>query len=168
MLPLIMSLKINQDYLRSLIFGFQDALVSTTGIVVGISAGINNKQFILLSALVTISVEALSMAAGQYLSEKSVHDLPQSHHRDNLITGSLLMFFSYLIGGFIPIIPIFFSNPPLTLFLSVSFAFFGLFLLGFLKAKLFSGQAWRSATEMLIIGGLTTLIGLLVGFSCKI
>jgi len=51
-----MSLKINQDYLRSLVFGFQDALVSTTGIVVGISVGVSNKQFIILSALVAISV----------------------------------------------------------------------------------------------------------------
>ena len=75
-----MILKINPDYLRSIVFGFQDALVSTTGIVVGISAGIDNKQFIILSALVTISVEALSMGAGQYLSEKTVHELPQNHH----------------------------------------------------------------------------------------
>ncbi len=163
-----MSLKINQDYLRSLVFGFQDALVSTTGIVVGISVGVSNKQFIILSALVAISVEALSMGAGQYLSEKSVHDLPQNRHQDNLLTGSLIMFFSYLIGGLVPIIPIFFTNPPLTLFLSVFFAFLGLFLLGFFKAKLFSGQVWRSAIEMLSIGGLATLIGLAVGLILKI
>lgn len=163
-----MSLKINPDYFRSSVFGFQDALVSTTGIVVGISAGVNNKEFIILSALVAISVEALSMAAGQYLSEKSVHELPTSHHHDSLLVGTLLMFFSYVVGGLIPIIPIFFSNPPLTSFLSVSFAFIGLFLLGFIKAKLFANHIWRSALEMLAIGGLTTLIGLFVGLILKI
>lgn len=163
-----MSLKINQDYIRSLVFGFQDALVSTTGIVVGISVGVHNKQFIILSALVAISVEALSMGAGQYLSEKSVHDLPTSHHRDNLLIGSLMMFLSYLIGGFVPILPIFFTLPPVSSILSVIFAFTGLFALGFFKAKLFSGQVWRSAIEMLLIGGLTTLIGLFVGFTLKI
>jgi VIT1/CCC1 family predicted Fe2+/Mn2+ transporter len=163
-----MSLKINQDYIRSLVFGFQDALVSTTGIVVGISVGVHNKQFIILSALVAISVEALSMGAGQYLSEKSVHDLPASHHRDNLLIGSLTMFLSYLVGGFVPILPIFFTLPPVSSILSVIFAFTGLFALGFFKAKLFSGQVWRSAIEMLLIGGLTTLIGLFVGFTLKI
>ena len=163
-----MSLKINQDYFRSSVFGFQDALVSTTGIVVGISAGVSDKKFIVLSALVAISVEALSMAAGQYLSEKSVHELPASHHHDSLMIGTLLMFFSYLFGGLVPIAPIFFTAPPLTSFLSVFFAFLGLFLLGFIKAKLFSGQAWRSAFEMLSIGGLTTLIGLLVGYIFRI
>lgn len=163
-----MSLKINPDYFRSIIFGFQDALVSTTGIVIGISIGAHNKQFIILSALVAISVEALSMGAGQYLSEKSVHELPKSDHKDNLMTGALLMFFSYLIGGLIPIFPIFFSNPPISLLLSVVFAFIGLFSLGFIKAKLFSGQIWRSALEMLVIGGLATLIGLFVGLILKI
>lgn len=163
-----MAIKINPDYLRSTVFGFQDALVSTTGIVVGISAGVDNKQFILLSALVTISVEALSMGAGQYLSEKTVHELPQNRHRDNLLTGGLIMFISYLLGGIIPIIPIIFSIPPLSSILSIIFAFIGLFSLGFVKAKLFQGKTWRSALEMLIIGGLATLIGLLVGLIFKI
>ncbi len=163
-----MSFKINPDYFRSLVFGFQDALVSTTGIVVGISAGVSDKRFIILSALVAISVEALSMAAGQYLSEKSVHELPTSHHHDSLVVGTLLMFFSYLFGGLVPIAPIFFTTPPLTSLLSVFFAFFGLFLLGFIKAKLFANHIWRSAFEMLTIGGLATLIGLAVGLILKI
>ncbi|MPM15420.1 hypothetical protein SDC9_61791 [bioreactor metagenome] len=160
--------KINQDYFRSTVFGFQDALVSTTGIVIGISAGVSDKKFIILSALVAISVEALSMGAGQYLSEKSVHDLPASHHHDNLFFGGLIMFLSYLVGGFVPILPIFFFTPPISSILSIVFAFVGLFLLGFFKAKLFSGKVWRSALEMLIIGGLTTLIGLVVGLVFKI
>jgi vacuolar iron transporter family protein len=163
-----MSLKINQDYLRSIIFGCQDALVSTTGVVVGISIGAHNKQFIILSALVALSVEALSMGVGQYLSEKSVHQLPESNHKDNLIIGALLMFVSYVVGGFLPIIPIFFILPPLSSLLSVIFAFVGLFTLGFFKAKLFCGQVWRSAFEMLTLGGLTTLIGLAVGLIFRI
>lgn len=161
-------IKINQDYLRSTVFGFQDALVSTTGIVIGISAGVSDKKIIILSALVTISVEALSMGAGQYLSEKSVHELPTSHHHDNLVFGGLIMFLSYLVGGFVPILPILFSSPPLSPILSVIFAFIGLFLLGLFKAKLFSSHIWRSALEMLTIGGLTTLIGLAVGLIFKI
>jgi len=162
-----MIFRIKQDYLRSLVFGFQDALVSTTGVVVGISAAIHDPKIILLSALVTVSVEALSMAAGQYLSEKAVHELPNSHHQDNLIFGSIFMFFAYIIGGFIPIIPTFFTVYPFTSIFSIIFAFVGLFILGFLRAKLFSGKVWRSALEMLLVGGLATLIGLSVGLLFK-
>lgn len=162
-----MSFKINQDYLRSIVFGCQDALVSTTGIVIGISAAVSNRQFIVLSALVTVSVEALSMAAGQYLSEKSVHDLSNNRHRDNLALGSLFMFISYLVGGFIPIIPILIFPINISPLITTLFSFIGLFALGFLKAKFFANHPWRSAIEMLVIGGLATLIGLLVGFTLK-
>lgn len=65
--------QVHEDYLRSALFGLQDGLVSTTGVVVGISTGIDDKSVILLAAFVAVTVEASSMAAGQYSSEKAVH-----------------------------------------------------------------------------------------------
>jgi VIT1/CCC1 family predicted Fe2+/Mn2+ transporter len=108
------------------------------------------------------------------MQQKILIDVDREHKTlkatfpNSLIIGSLMMFLSYLIGGFVPILPIFFTLPPTSSVLSVIFAFTGLFALGFFKAKLFSGQVWRSAIEMLLIGGLTTLIGLFVGFTLKI
>lgn len=159
---------INQDYLRSIIFGFQDALVSTTGVIVGISIAVDNRTYILLTAFVTIAVEALSMAAGQYLSEKSVHDLPNNNHCDNLLIGSFLMFSSYLIGGSIPLIPVILSPIKLIAVFSVLSSFIGLTFLGFVKAKLVHTGIIRSSLEMLTIGGLTVLIGLLAGLIVKL
>ena len=39
---------LHEDYLRSLMFGLQDGIVSTTGVVVGISTGVSNKEIIIL------------------------------------------------------------------------------------------------------------------------
>ena len=64
-------LHIHEDYLRSGLFGIQDGLVSTTGVVVGISTGVEDKAIIILASLVAVTVEASSMAAGQYSSEKA-------------------------------------------------------------------------------------------------
>lgn len=163
-----MPLKINQDYLRSIVFGLQDGLVSTTGVVVGVSVAVADKRFILLSAFITIAVEALSMASGQYLSEKSVHDLPNSRHRDNLFLGSLFMFFSYIVGGVVPIIPILLGFVSFTPYLSIYYAFVGLFILGFAKARIFGGQILRSSLEMLLVGGLSVIIGITIGSLFKI
>lgn len=163
-----MPLKINQDYLRSIVFGLQDGLVSTTGVVVGVSVAVADSRYILLSAFITIAVEALSMATGQYLSEKSVHDLPNNHHRDNLLFGGFLMFLSYLAGGVVPIIPILFGYSPFTPFLSIYYAFVGLFILGFAKAKLFGGQILKSSLEMLLVGGVSVIIGITIGSLFKI
>lgn len=163
LLTLTMFRNVNQDYLRSFVFGCQDALVSTAGIIVGVATAVPNKQYIVLTGLVAIMVEALSMTAGQYLSEKSVHQLPGSHHHDSLFVGSLTMFIAYLIGGFIPILPILIAPLSISPLLSVLFSFAGLFLLGYLKGKYFTGHSIYNSLEMMIVGGLTVLIGVFVG-----
>ena len=57
--------KIHQDYFRSILFGFEDSLVSTTGVIAGVAVGSRDAQTILLAAIVTMIVEALAMGAWQ-------------------------------------------------------------------------------------------------------
>src|SRR3989339_1292415 len=91
---------LHEDYLRSLMFGLQDGIVSTTGVVLGISTGVDSKAIIILAAFVAVTVEATSMAAGQYSSEKAVHQMDKTgKHTDNLFIGAVIMFASYLLGG---------------------------------------------------------------------
>lgn len=57
--------------LRDGVFGLQDGLISTLGALTGIAEGTQSQQVVLLSGIVIIVVESLSMAAGSYLSSKS-------------------------------------------------------------------------------------------------
>jgi len=160
---------IHEDYLRSIMFGFQDGLVSTTGVVAGISAGVDVKSIIVLAAFVAVSVEASSMAAGQYTSEKAVHQLDKTgRHKDSLLLGATLMFFSYLFAGLIPIIPILLFDKPASNFLSIGAAMLALFILGFIKGKIVENSPLRSATELFLIGGTATAVGLAVGIFLKV
>lgn len=164
-----MKVTLHEDYLRSIMFGLQDGLVSTTGVVVGISTGVSDKAIIILASFVALTVEASSMAAGQYSSEKTVHQMDKvGRHTDSLIIGALLMFASYLSSGMVPILPMIFFDLPLSRILSVSFAFLGLFLLGFAKGYFVKTKPLRSAIELFIIGGAATIIGLVVGFILKV
>lgn len=159
-----MSHPIHEDYLRSGLFGIQDGLVSTTGVVVGISIGIDHKAIIILASLVAVSVEASSMAAGQYSSEKAVHQLDKTgKHTDSLMFGALIMFFGYFLGGMVPIIPTVLFNQPEARFIAIIASFIGLFILGFIKGKIVEHKPLRSALELFIIGAIATAIGLLVG-----
>jgi predicted membrane protein (TIGR00267 family) len=63
------------DAIRELVFGLEDGLVSTMGAVAGIAAGTENGGIVVLSGLVIIAVEALSMTAGSYLSNKSHREM---------------------------------------------------------------------------------------------
>lgn len=160
---------IHEDYLRSTLFGLQDGLVSTTGVVVGISTGVEDKAIIILAAFVAVTVEATSMAAGQYSSEKAVHQMDKTgKHTDNLIIGALIMFISYISAGMIPIVPTVIFEQPIARIISIIFAFLGLFVIGFVKGSIVGQKPLRSAAELFIIGGIATLIGLIVGQILKV
>src|SRR4030066_1244028 len=123
---------LHEDYFRSLMFGLQDGIVSTTGVVIGISAGVSNKEIIVLAALVAVTVEASSMAVGQYSSEKAVHQMARSgSHTDNLYIGALIMFIAYLLGGSFSIIPILVFDQPIAKVFAIASAFLGLFIIGY-------------------------------------
>ena len=157
-------LNIHEDYLRSIIFGFQDSLVSTTGVIAGVAAGTSNKELVVLAGLVTITVESLSMGAGQYMSEKSVHQMDkEGKHTDNLYLGGILMALSYFLGGLVPLAPIILFKLSLSATLSIIFALIGLFILGFIKAHVVKVNPFKSAIEILILGGIATLVGVIVG-----
>lgn len=157
-------MRIYKDYIRSSVFGFEDALVSTTGVIVGIATGTSNKQFIILAAFVTIAVEAVSMAAGQFLSERTLHQMQKGKHRDSLSVGSFVMFLSYFLGGILPVSPLLFLPLPIALIPTLFLAFLGLFVLGFAKGRFVKVPPARSAFEMLFIGGLAAVIGIIAGY----
>src|SRR5689334_1511262 len=70
------------DAIRELVFGLEDGLVSTLGAVAGIAAGTEDGRIVVLSGLVLVSVEALSMAAGSYLSNKSHREMLEKRIED--------------------------------------------------------------------------------------
>lgn len=160
---------LHEDYLRSLMFGLQDGIVSTTGVVIGISTGVSDKAIIVMAALVAVAVEASSMAAGQYSSEKAVHQMDKTgKHTDNLYIGALIMFIAYMMGGAFSIVPIIAFDQPIAKIFAVASAFTGLFIIGYLKGYLVEHKPLRSAFELFIIGSIATTVGIIVGYLFKV
>ena len=59
------------SYLRNFVFGVEDSLVSTVGLLSGIAIAGMNRESIFATGVVLIFVEAVSMAAGSFLAETS-------------------------------------------------------------------------------------------------
>ena len=57
--------------IREAVFGIEDGIVSTFGAITGIAAATHDPFFVLLSGIVIISVESVSMGVGSFLSSKS-------------------------------------------------------------------------------------------------
>ncbi|MCH8049330.1 VIT1/CCC1 transporter family protein [Patescibacteria group bacterium] len=69
--------------IREIVFGLEDSLVSTLGVVTGIAVGTGSTYVVILSGIVLIFVEGLSMAAGSYLSSKSAREVFESRLRQD-------------------------------------------------------------------------------------
>ena len=69
---------------REVIFGLEDSLVSTLGAITGIAAGTGDAFVVILSGIVLIFVEALSMTAGSYLSSKSAAEVMERRQKEDV------------------------------------------------------------------------------------
>lgn len=160
--------KESKEYFQSAVFGFNDALVSTTGVIVGVSTGTSDRRVVILAGIVTILVEALSMGAGQYLSLKSAEEYEGRRGIRIPVLSGAVMFVSYFLAGLVPLIPIILLPIEYARNAAIVAALVGLLILGIVKAKVSKASIVRSALEVLIIGGLATAIGIIAGNIFKV
>src|SRR3989344_8096937 len=95
------------SYFRNFIFGVEDSLVSTVGLLSGVAVANVPKSTILLTGIILLLVEGLSMAVGSFLTESSVEEYTHQAKgltKNNIVSG-VIMFFSYFLTGFIPLSP---------------------------------------------------------------
>lgn len=157
--------KASSSYFRNFVFGVEDSLVSTVGLLSGVAIAGVARGTILLTGVVLIFVEAFSMAAGSFLSEYSAEEY-ESKKVAALrlpLTASLVMFISYFVSGFIPLFPYVFWDTTDAFKVSIGFSLAALFLLGIFGARLSGRSLLKGGVRMLIIGGTATLIGIFAG-----
>mgnify|MGYP000375782336 CR=1 FL=1 len=150
-------------YIRNFIFGVEDSLVSTVGLISGIAAAGVSKGNIFLTGIILIFVEAFSMGAGSYLSESSAEEYAKAK-KSFSIQGALIMFFSYFAAGFIPLSPYLIFEINLALVVSIILSLLALFILGTVSGQISkTNHSARHGLKMLTIGGLAIAVGVIVG-----
>lgn len=149
-------MKTTKSNLRTIIFGIEDSLVSTTGVVVGLIAAGTSEATILAAGLITVVVEATSMGAGEFISND---DNPE---KDKVaIQKGLLMLVSYLLAGIWILIPLLLginSN-----YIIVGFTFINLFALGYWRGHILQKSRIKYGLRTLLVGGVACSFGIAVG-----
>lgn len=165
--------KLFAEYIREIVFGLEDSLVSTLGAIVGIAVGSQSRFVVILSGLVILAAEATSMSAGSYLSSKSateteehLHTTHSKHkHQVNPIFGAGIMGIFYLCGGCIPLIPFFLLDVHSAILPSIILTALSLFLVGYWASKFTKRSALKSGLEMMSISLAAAIVGYLVGYA---
>lgn len=152
-------------YLRNFIFGVEDSLVSTVGLLAGVAAADLSGRAILITGLVLIVVEGFSMGVGSFLTEETTEEMAgDAVNTLEAAKGGLAMLFSYCLAGLLPLAPYTIMSGNIAVATSVGLSLLGLFVLGYGTARAYGRpHPWRRALKMLILGGLAVLVGMLIG-----
>ncbi|KKP99034.1 MAG: hypothetical protein US71_C0001G0008 [Parcubacteria group bacterium GW2011_GWD2_38_12] len=152
-------------FLQNFIFGVEDSLVSTVGVLSGIAIAGTSVKTVILAGVVLIFVESFSMGVGSFLSEHTAEEFIAQQETPGKISllAALVMFCSYFLAGFIPLSPYLFFNFTAAFKLSILFSLIALFVLGAISAKFSHTNKIRHGLEMLFIGGLAIVLGVVIG-----
>lgn len=155
----------NSVLIRNFVFGVEDSLVSTAGLLSGLAASEVNRETIILTGFVLIAVEAFSMAVGSFLSEESAEEYIEGGAVSAMpsIKGGAVMFASYIVAGLIPLSPYLFLTGDKAFAISISLSILALFLLGTVNENAKKRSILRRGLRTALIGGLAIVIGVVVG-----
>ncbi len=160
-----LSRQVSASHLRNFIFGVEDSLVSTVGLLSGIAITGSSRRNIFLTGVILIFVEAFSMAVGSFLAEHSAEDYLERREaplKSPFIDG-LIMFFSYFISGFIPIFPYVIFEAGSAFWISIIVSLFALFVLGLLSGRVSRINILKNSIRMVLVGGVAIAVGVVVG-----
>lgn len=91
---------------RNLVYGMEDSLVSTTGVVVGMYYAGMDRRTIVITGAILVLVEAMSMGYGAFLAEESfLRASKTTYTARKVATYSVVMFVSYALAGIVPLLP---------------------------------------------------------------
>lgn len=146
-----------RDYLPSIVYGGSDGTVTTFAVMAGaVGAGIDTRIVIILG-FANLFSDGFSMASADYLSE----DSRLGESKKIALRNAYITFFSFIIIGFVPLIPILFlkNNAFIysCLFTLVTFA-----SIGYMRGKILHRDPLRLATQSVAIGTACALISYFV------
>jgi VIT1/CCC1 family predicted Fe2+/Mn2+ transporter len=156
-------------YLRTVIFGVTDSLVSTVGLLAGLDVAGAAHQTLALTGIVYAFVEAFSMAVGNYLSEEGAEEYSTGveANKSAAFGGAVVMFVVFVLASFIPIVPYILFSTWAALASSIGFSILALFILGAVSGRIAHLPMLKRAFRMAILGGAAIVIGAVVGLVLK-
>ena len=146
-----------RHYIRDLVYGANDGIITTFAVVAGVTGGALSSQTIIVVGVANLLADGLSMGVGNYLAIRAhesvleVEALPQQEAfpwRHGVAT-----FLAFVAAGSIPLVP--YMIPTLTIgrfAASIVLTMLGLFTIGALRAMISNATWWRAGLEMFTLG----------------
>lgn len=164
-----MSYTIHQraSFLKDAVFSASDGLVTTFAVVSG-SLGANlPPHIVVILGFANLLADGFSMASGNYIGVKSQQEYEkvnkQKDYEGSPVVHGSVSFFSFVLVGFIPLIPYVFKISPMFP-LSLAFVALSMFSVGAVRSRFTHGNIFKGGFEVLFVGGIASSVAFFVGY----
>lgn len=148
-----------RNYLPSFVYGGSDGTITTFAVMAGaVGAGIDTRVVLILG-LANLVSDGFSMASSDYLAE----DSRKGERKSVVLKNSIVTFFSFVVIGFIPILPVIFAAKEKQFLLSSIFTLATFALIGYLRARILNRNGLALALESVGIGTVCASLAYIVG-----
>jgi len=147
--------EVAQHYLRDLVYGANDGIITTFAVVAGVAGGALSARAVLVVGVANLVADGLSMGVGNYLGIRShesalaARGLPEEEARP--IRHGLATFAAFVVAGAVPLLPyVLLAGGDLAASTLLTLA--ALFTVGSLRSLVTVDRWWAAGLEMLGLG----------------
>ncbi len=153
-------------YLRDLIYGANDGIITTFAVVSSVTGAGLESGIIIILGFANLAADGFSMAASNYLGMKSdIERTRGSIRREQPWRHGAATFLAFVTAGLFPLIPYFLPIMQGNNRFEASLAttVLGLAVVGGSRSRYTGRNIWRSAGEMVLIGGAAGSAAFVIG-----
>jgi vacuolar iron transporter family protein len=156
-------LQIARHYIRELIYGANDGIITTFAVVAGVAGGGLSLRVVLIIGAANLIADGLSMAAGNYLSISSHESVLEAEQRPQEeaypVRHALATFVAFVVAGAVPLGPYMVPSVTVDRFLwSIGLTLAAMFGVGASRALITNVRWWKAGFEMLILGAVVAAL----------
>lgn len=156
-------LQVARHYIRELIYGANDGIITTFAVVAGVAGGGLSLRVVLIIGAANLVADGLSMAVGNYLAIRShesvleAQDLPEEETFPT--RHAIATFLAFVSAGAVPLLPYMLPGLLVDRFIaSIALTFGAMFVIGALRALIANVRWWKAGVEMLSLGAVVALL----------
>jgi vacuolar iron transporter family protein len=152
------SREIARHYIRDLIYGANDGIITTFAVVAGVTGGALSARAVMIIGVANLCADGLSMGVGNYLSIRS-HESARAaqglvEEEASPARHGIATLLAFVVAGAIPLLPYAVPQGNNSTALSVVLTFVALFVVGSARSLVTIDRWWTAGLEMLGLGAL--------------
>jgi VIT1/CCC1 family predicted Fe2+/Mn2+ transporter len=162
------ALQTARHYVRELVYGANDGLITTFAVVAGVAGGGLSASVVLICGAANLLADGLSMAVGNYLSIRSYESVLEAQGLPEEETyparHGLATFAAFVVAGALPLLPyVTGENTAIRFALSTAVTLVSMFVVGALRSAISTVRWWVGGAEMLGLGAVVSAVAYCTG-----